>query len=99
MENKFTPGPWKFVELVTPDEQYCGKIVQADDVWEICEVFAAATYYEDFDTDNESLANARLIAAGPEMYELLKEILTEGKVHAGMRPEITALLTRISTPS
>lgn len=37
--------------------------------------------------DNESISNAHLIAAAPEMYEMLEKVLSEYKEMLGMSPE------------
>jgi len=68
MENKFTPGPWHvkdngLIFILPPDES--GNFVVA----------GCGQTYSVSDWEKErSLANAALIAAAPEMYDLLERI-------------------------
>jgi hypothetical protein len=66
-ETKFTPGPWMFAEgnhrVFTPDG--------SDDV-----AFATASF-ERGRTYGEMVANARLIAAAPDLYAALDDIIAE----------------------
>ena len=61
--SKFTPGPWSL--------KYAERIVPADDIHgekSICHVYA---------TNQDE--NRRLIAAAPEMYELIQDFLSGRK--------------------
>lgn len=62
-QQKFTPGPWNVVEArgFTTNR----KLIQSEDGEDI-----AATCYHD---PEDTIANAALIAAAPELYEALKE--------------------------
>jgi hypothetical protein len=64
----FTPGPW-----------VVGSSVTAGNKLEGCSIFAEKIKdqigWMRFDLDEENHANARLIAAAPEMYEVLSELL------------------------
>jgi hypothetical protein len=63
-----TPGPWQV-----------GSNVTAGNKLEGCSIFAEKIKdqigWMRFDLDKENHANARLIAAAPEMYEVLSELL------------------------
>ena len=59
-EDKFTPGPWN-----APDGGNLSGAVVAKDGEMVCDPSGAGRYEDEMD------ANARLIAAAPEMYELL----------------------------
>ena len=59
-EDKFTPGPWS-----APDKGNLRGAVVAKDGEMVCDPSGAGRYEDEMD------ANARLIAAAPEMYELL----------------------------
>ena len=62
--SKFTPGPWKTAaphEYIVYEDKTQAKLFIARDV--------------DGYTEEEQIANARLIAAAPEMYDELYEIL------------------------
>lgn len=58
--DKFTPGPWS-----APDKGKLRGAVVAKDGEMVCDPSGAGRYEDEMD------ANARLIAAAPEMYELL----------------------------
>ena len=63
-ETKFTKGPWAVVHL--PD----GTIrIDSDDVPEM------AYIYEETGAESERIARANLIAAAPEMYATLQDVL------------------------
>jgi len=77
-EPKFTPGPWRVGKSIYQSQAR----VVAEKGGRVADVFA---YEEDQDH-----ANAALIAAAPEMYELLDEL-----DKATTAAEIDALYTRI----
>jgi len=70
-----TPGPW-----------VVGSNVTAGNKLEGCSIFAGKIKdqigWMRFDLDEENHANARLIAAAPEMYEVLSEVLIEYEAEA-----------------
>ena len=71
-EVKHTPGPWRTrkSESEAPDDF----VVMADKTGEsICDCTAGNPYM----SEEEALANARLIATAPEMLLALKEIIEE----------------------
>lgn len=70
METKFTPGPWK-VEPVNYDGDG-GTLVRFNGVC-IANVWGVLEYRQ---VDEESSANAHLIAAAPELYEAMEDLLT-----------------------
>lgn len=92
--SKHTPGPWKVVNhgsicigvgCYTKLKNYSRMIVntilpETDEKYELEKA--------------ELEANARLIAAAPEMLELLEEACAESETH--LRDRITELLTRIN---
>ena len=65
----FTPGPW----VVKRDKQGLPFIGVATDPW---------TYQGTVATVDTGAGDARLIAAAPEMYEVLLEVLLEYKAEA-----------------
>jgi len=67
---KYTPGPWQYKpDLCKDDNVFAGDK-------RIANVFGAAdTWYE-----TEFEANARLIAAAPELLEALKMVLHHGRI-------------------
>ena len=81
MSNKHTPGPW-VIETVPTSVGICHKIGpfpprRPDDVKP-----RSACLYADYPSvhnpaDNELYANARLIAAAPELLEALEILVTE----------------------
>lgn len=72
--SEFTPGPWKYSK--TSDRvpfSFSGYIVGKDGLagfWALVK----ATLASDESRDSEMKANARLIAAAPDMYEALKAL-------------------------
>ena len=69
----FTPGPWHYSEVIRGRDQYYRQI-RAD--FKIAEVHACHSGVAGTKEGRaEDEANARLIAAAPEMYEVLQEIL------------------------
>jgi hypothetical protein len=79
--SKFTPGPWSL--------KYSDRVVPADDIngeESICHVYAR-------DQD----ANRRLIAAAPEMYDLLSQLIKENEMDriAGIMAMAEDLIKRI----
>lgn len=84
METRFTPGPW----MVTRSDRRKTLCVISEDTW-IC---------GELQSDNplaipivESEANARLIAAAPDLYEALNELLFEDSD----KPEVERLKTLV----
>ena len=66
--NKFTPGKWQI--------QYKRNVVVDDEGVERLIAFASAMSLRN-KSNEEAYANARLIAAAPRMYELLKQCVQE----------------------
>lgn len=89
---KFTPGPWR----------YCGQDrgqCKCCQVWSTVADFEVAEAHqttEDGEIDIEQAkANARLIAAAPEMYDLLKYFL-KNEYCGDHAQEVESLLNRIT---
>ena len=73
-EAKFTKGEWK----ATPDKWDDCHVTSTEraGMVEICKI--SSVYFDDEDKNDfeiEQIANAHLIAAAPEMYELLKDMV------------------------
>lgn len=89
MEKKFTKGPWK-IEVVregAPIDILGAKGFTSD--W-------VASVHTQFAGEETGHANARLIAAATEMYELLEGIMNFSETAKGTKNEIKDLLTRIN---
>ena len=75
-ETKFTPGPWVTKQAIAADNvggfDWC--VTQAGDSKIIAEVFQRVGGVQDFWDDRPVEANARLIAAAPELYEALEPV-------------------------
>lgn len=69
-DTKFTPGPWHNGQTKDP------AIVFDADGWAICD---CKTYHRKGYLD-EMRSNAHLIAAAPELYEVLSEAIERGGV-------------------
>ena len=84
----FTPGPWHYSEVMRGRDQYYRQI-RAD--FKIAEVHACHSGVAGTKKGRaEDEANARLIAAAPAMYEVLREIemlMPHSKAvkHSGLR--------------
>jgi hypothetical protein len=88
---QFTPGPWKYdpERFNTDNEQNSGSILSVgSDEWFIAEICG--------DLD-ESQANAKLIAAAPEMYELIEALLDENPSPEQLRQEAFDIKTKINS--
>ena len=86
-EMKYTPGPWEFdptcfesTIAVTPPES---RLVIAE-VWPMQSDESSEDETYDIKTDPISIANARLIAAAPELLELCRDLIaTHGACFLG----------------
>lgn len=68
--SKHTPGPWEvgeWHEFRGSGRQYC-RISQAGEMYEHAEVWSAAT-------NQEGKANARLIAAAPDLFAACEDVI------------------------
>ncbi len=78
--SKHTPGPW----LVSAEESKSGTIVW-DGRENVCLVFHDGAYLspgDDRTSEDEGIANARLIAATPNMYDYIKSKAVAGDKEA-----------------
>jgi hypothetical protein len=66
IETKFTPGPWRTM----PNKTFEDDIMIEADNWQIAMALADCG---DAESQDESEANARLIASGPDLYAMLDE--------------------------
>jgi len=74
-----TPGPWVISSVIKHGAR-CYRTIRQEGRFKLAEVFAfneCATGTDEGKAEDE--ANARLIAAAPEMYEMLKEL--ESGIH------------------
>lgn len=70
-ETKWTKGPWAVGDLYTPIVSVMHVSVRADDGF----IVAAVNRFAASFNDKRDTANANLIAAAPELYEALDEML------------------------
>lgn len=75
METKHTPGPWKLRKPLHPGSHYRFEVLKADRNG-IYKPYVADVRSMDSNGDDNSEANARLIAAAPDLLAAL-EALTE----------------------
>lgn len=89
---KFTPGPWNV--RGHPNCPHAGKAVAvASDKWNVADVYGDADELAD-----QMEPNARLIAAAPEMYDLLRwlwDLHDSGEVFVD-GPGAQAFLTKLA---
>jgi hypothetical protein len=72
---KHTPGPWEAVKPLWPDPYRVRHIVDADR-----HLIARVDFANAHQSENEAIANARLIAAAPDLLAALKDILEAGSM-------------------
>jgi hypothetical protein len=71
MESKHTPGPWEVRENITPSEYGTVEVYKEDgNKW----IASALGTHVGPRTKEEAKANAHLIAAAPDMFEVIKAI-------------------------
>jgi hypothetical protein len=88
----FTPGPW----LHNPYDGWrdiCQRTGPNS-----CHVIATVSYSVDGEGDETDRANARLIAASPNLYEALEEIEQDATVPDRVRRKATAALKQARNP-
>lgn len=86
--SKHTPGPWVVGPIPGSDE--CHFYIEADSAGrDICDMA-----HPDGDASDEDMANARLIAAAPEMAGLLREYVARW-VGSDLETRARALLSRL----
>ena len=96
---KHTPGPW--TEQTVAVMQFVGDDTHKEEIIQIGQEEGDAVAYVPFVADGhpqaDADANARLIAAAPEMYDLLRELTDESEAHMiGTRlARVRALLAKI----
>ena len=84
-ETKHTPGPWKVVKPNNPGpQQENDRLIATKDKKHVAEIFQ---YQNHKNQNGPSLANARLIAAAPELLEALKNMVDVFQ-HAYNSPDI-----------
>lgn len=102
MAAQFTPGPWRY----GPATNYSGLYIAPGNRYPILAALHENGRCEAINFPGQTEANARLIAAAPELYEALEELLSAtkevGYVHyAPMRRKAEAVLAKArgETPS
>jgi hypothetical protein len=95
MGGKHSPGPWRWVYADGGQiEGPLGRFVDANGEV-VCDFGSDTQYYPTAGTE-PSDANARLIAAGPEMYEAIRVLLQEvGNPSSTNARAARALLARV----
>lgn len=75
MSATFTPGPWTLDDCRPPRGQGAFININAGDLWV---GYAMGNHHDEpgFPSDTECEANARLMAAAPELYEALNWLMT-----------------------
>jgi hypothetical protein len=78
-EGKFTPGPWRASEMKMDKASWAALRGKSIDVVLRGSDVIAAVWCGD-DRDGDESANARLIAAAPDMYKALEAAMASGMV-------------------
>jgi len=101
-EFKGTPGPWDYEIEHGCVTQICAQDSEGHSYPQICK-FEIYKIYRGDQSQSEEFANAKLIAAAPDMFELLKrafyclEIIGYLEVPNSTRMRIDELLSRITS--
>ena len=89
--SKHTPGPWEYVG----GNDFCVEINLPND--NIVSIDRGQRYSDAYVMSRDELeANGRLIAAAPEMLELLEDILNEVTLPSDISGDLKRLITRIN---
>ena len=71
-----TPGPWELFEHSWSDSSICGGVKNSKKICSLS-IYDDATEENQSELESEMDANARLIAAAPELLEALQECVIE----------------------
>ena len=103
---KFTPGKWKIdwsscVSYDCPHTFIYPEDLQVRQIDEDVHIALVRDFLDSKDSYDECSFNARLIAAAPEMYELLRELLLHNDYGLSLQQakKISSLLSRIDGDS
>ena len=81
---KYSPGPWS----VSKKSKLTGAVV-AEDGEVVCDPTGAGRY------EDEAEANANLISAAPELFELLVEMMHEGCIEATYADRVREMVEKV----
>lgn len=86
MDSKFTKGKWK---INTPNDSNGYQVIKCEDGLNIATCFGVL---------ERTIPNAKLIESAPDMFEMLKSMLSESDdiIHSEIKLEIEKLLTKIT---
>lgn len=76
-DSKHTPGPWEWLADEDRHEADCVPVMAKDGTLQIADIFAGTVNGSDMSVD-EAEANARLIAAAPDLLEALEQLAAYG---------------------
>lgn len=99
-ETKFTLGPWRMIHSIRGDNLHAwifGKDPSEGTTREI-QVLSINEHHPIKEHNQRRLADMRLIAAAPEMYELLEAILEENPSLEQIRQKAFELKNKINNP-
>lgn len=98
MSTKFTPGPWRMINGSKGDHLAVWIFGKDPGANRELQVISMADTHPMKEHHNRRLADMRLIAAAPEMYEELNSILIQGHVDKKSLESIKALIEKIDNP-
>lgn len=83
---KHTPGPWKLLSEDSQDRSF-DVISSCPTAWDIAKVHGFCGFRRGNENYSETNANARLIAAAPDLLAALQEVMKEWREGYGLRCE------------
>ena len=91
-EPKFTPGPWEFLEADDPNGEYnaCRPLTISGGGDDLANIYSADDATVDI-TRDAAIANARLIAAAPDLLAALKLVRNWGRVEDLAQSEVASI--------
>ena len=91
-ETKFTKGPWVVSEHEDEVSVFMGEAVDSPHEYNCSDVWVCDSYWSE--NDETAIANANLIAAAPEMYQMLKKLVEPYGMEDFSHEEVENLLAK-----
>lgn len=92
MSAQHTPGPWSVTSEI--DRIFNGELIRPGKPEERNTPVAVVCDFNRFDRDDERKANARLIAAAPDLLAACEAALSDGPEHFAVAKQLQAAIAR-----